>query len=423
MHILEAANLDLSAHIKPGEAIVCTQACGEPLTLMETLAAQRHTLPGCNVFVGASFAPTFHPEHADALSFTSFGALGTNRRLAKAGVLGIIPCHVASIAPYIAQGTLPCDVLLIQLSPPDQNGRYTLGATADYGRTAAQHAQFVIAEINDQTPVTAGGEYLQVADIDIAIHTSRPLPQIPSAQATPADLAIAQHAAEYITDGAILQMGIGATPDAILRLLSTHKNLGIHSGMISDAVIHLMQSGIITNATKPIDAGTTVTGALIGTQSLYDFAHQNPQIALKPASYTHGEATLACFENLVTINSAIEVDLTGQINAEQIGDDYLGAIGGQSDFVRAAHRSPKGHAIVALPATAKSGTATRIVPRLTTGVTTPRTETDIIITEHGAAEHRGQTLKERAKRMINIAAPQFREQLEREAHAIFKRGY
>jgi len=423
MRILDTAALDLSALIKPGQAIVCTQACGEPLTLMETLAAQRHALTGCRVFVGASFAPTFQPEHADALNFTSFGALGTNRRLARAGVLGIIPCHVACIAPYIAQGTLPCDVLFIQLAAADKNGRYSLGATADYGRTAARHAKLVIAEINDQAPITCGGEYLEPAEIDFAIHTSRPLPQVPPAPVTKIDLAIAGHAAAYIRDGTILQMGIGATPDAILGQLSSHRNLGIHSGMISDAIMHLTQSGVVTNTTKPIDTGITITGALIGTQALYDFAHQNPHIALRASHYTHGEATLACFENLVTINSAIEVDLTGQINAEQIGDEYLGAVGGQPDFVRAAHRSPKGHAIVALPATAKSGAATRIVPRLTTGVTTPRTETDIIVTEHGAAELRGQTLKERAKRMINIAAPQFREQLEREAHTLIMRGY
>ncbi len=163
--------------------------------------------------------------------------------------------------------------------------------------------------------------------------------------------------AEYIGDGAVLQMGIGATPDAILRELSTHKILGIHSGMISDAVMHLMQSGVVTNSTKPIDTGITVTGALIGTQALYSFAHQNPQIALRDSFHTHGEIPLDRFKNLITINSAIEVDLTGQVNAEQIGDDYLGAVGGQSDFVRAAHRSLRGHAIIALPATAKAGAA------------------------------------------------------------------
>jgi len=423
MRILKQNDLDLSALIKPGQAIVCTQACGEPLTLMEALAAQRRAVTGCSVFIGASFAATFHPEHADALNFTSFGALGTNRRLAKAGVLGIIPCHVAGIAPYIAQGILPCDVLLIQLSPPDQNGRYSLGVTADYGRVAAGRANLVVAEINDQTPITAGGEYLEDGEFDFAIRTSRALPQVPSSTATPADLAIAGHAAAYISDGATLQMGIGSTPDAILRQLSHHRNLGIHSGMISNAVMHLIQSGVVNNAKKPIDTGITVTGALIGTQALYDFAHQNPQVALRDSFYTHGETTLGRFENLITINSAIQVDLTGQVNAEQIGDDYLGAIGGQPDFVRAAHRSHNGHAIIALPATAKSGTATRIVPRLTTGVTTPRTETDIIITEHGAAELRGQTLKERAKRMINIAAPQFREQLARDAHTLLARGY
>jgi acyl-CoA hydrolase len=218
-------------------------------------------------------------------------------------------------------------------------------------------------------------------------------------------------------------MGIGATPDAILRLLTDRRDIGIHSGMIGDSVMHLMQSGVVTNASKPIDTGITVTGALIGTQALYDFANNNAAIALRSSAHTHGDEILAKFPDLVTINAAIEVDLTGQVNAEQIGDDYLGAIGGQADFVRAAHRSPRGHAIIALPATAKSGTASRIVPRLTSGVTTPRTDTDIIVTEFGAADLRGKTLAQRARALIAIAAPQFRESLEKEAHFLLTRGF
>ena len=409
MRTIAPADLDLATLIKPGEAIVCTQGSGEPITLMETLAAQRHALPGCSVFVGASFARTFQREHADTLRFLSFGALGTNRGLAKAGVLGLIPCHVARLGPYFTTGTLACDVLFVQLSPPGEDGRHSLGATADYVRAASSKARLVIAEINDQAPITHGDPGLSTDEIDIAVPTSRPLVQVQAAPPAATDLAIAEHAARFIEDGAVLHLGIGATPDAILRLLHDRRNIGIHSGMISDSVVDLMQSGVVTNAGKPVDPGVTVTGAMIGTQRLFDFAHRNQLIALRSSAHTHGDAVLGQLDRLVTINAAIEVDLTGQVNAEQIGDDYLGAIGGQADYVRAGQRAAHGHAIIALPASAKGGTISRIVPRLTSAVTTARADVDVIVTEFGAAVLRGQTLAERARRIISIADPAFRE--------------
>jgi acyl-CoA hydrolase len=412
MHVVAVSDLDFATLIRPGESLVCGQACAEPLTLLETLVAQRAYLANPSIFVGASFSGVFKPEHADHLRFSSFGALGTNRALAHAGVLGLIPCHVAQLGPYFTHGTLPCDILLVQLAPNHHGGGYSFGATADYIRAAASRARLVIAEINDQAPFTLGHIGLREDEIHIAIRTSRPLPHVPPASPAATDIAIARHAAAFIGDNAVLQMGIGATPDAILRQLSHCRNLGFHSGMMSDAAMDLITSGVITNATKPINPGISVTGALIGTQELYRFAHENPGIALRDSAYTHGDATLARLDTLVTINAAIEVDLSGQVNAEMIGDDYVGGVGGQADYVRAGHRAPRGHAIIALPSTARTG-ASRIVAKMTTAVSTPRTDIDVVVTEFGAAQLRGCTLAERAQRLIGIAHPDHRDVLHK----------
>jgi acyl-CoA hydrolase len=422
MRVVPAGNLDLAALIPRGAHVVCGQACGEPLTLLESLAAQRSGLSGTQVFVGASFAGIFQPEHADHLQFTSFGALGTNRRLARAGVLNIVPCHVGQLGAYFTSGAIGCDVLLVQLGPADRDGVYGFGAVADYVRAAANRASLVIAEINDQAPRTMGEAGLRDADIDVAIYTSRPLPAVASPKAAPTDQAIADIAARFIDDDSVLQMGIGATPDAILRNLGGRRNLGIHSGMISDAVVDLIEAGAVTNANKPIDVGVSVTGALIGTDRLYRFADANPCLAMRGADYTHGDTTLGHLDTLVTINAAIEVDLSGQVNAEQIGDDYVGGIGGQADFVRAGHRAKRGHAIIALPSTAGGGVS-RIVPVLGKCVTTPRADVDIIVTEFGAATLRGCGISERARRMIAIAHPEQREALSRGAHALLRTGH
>jgi acyl-CoA hydrolase len=221
----------------------------------------------------------------------------------------------------------------------------------------------------------------------------------------------------------VLQVGVGATPDAILRLLHDRRDLGVHSGMIGDGLVELVEAGVITNASKPIDAGVSITGALIGTRRLSEFADRNPKIGMRSSAYTHNEATLSRLTRLVTINSAVEVDLTGQVNAEQSGDQYLGGTGGQVDYVRAGMRSRGGHSVIALPATARGGKVSRITPALSGPVTTARTDVDVIVTEFGAAELKGQTLPERARRLVAIAHPDFREELEQAARAIQRRGF
>jgi acyl-CoA hydrolase len=247
--------------------------------------------------------------------------------------------------------------------------------------------------------------------------------EVSPAQIGETDLAIAKIVAGYIEDGSVIQVGIGAVPDAILRLLGDRRNLGVHSGMIGDGLVDLVQAGVITNALKPIDAGISITGALIGTRRLFEFVHHNSQIGMRSSSYTHNEAVLSRLTRLVTLNSAVEVDLTGQVNAEQSGSQYLGGTGGQVDFVRAGSRSPGGRSIIALPATAKGGKVSRITAALSGPVTTARSDVDVIVTEFGAAELKGQTLAERARRLVKIAHPDFREELDRTALEINRRGF
>jgi acyl-CoA hydrolase len=272
-------------------------------------------------------------------------------------------------------------------------------------------------------PFTFGDAVLPAARIDCAVHVARNPVEVSPAQISETDLAIAKTVAGYIEDGAVIQVGIGAVPDAMLRLLQDRRDLGVHSGMIGDGLVDLVEAGVVTNALKPIDPGVSITGALIGTRRLYDFVDHNPKINMRSSSYTHSEAVLSRLARLVTINSAVEVDLTGQVNAEQSGSQYLGGTGGQVDYVRAGSRSRGGHSIIALPATAKGGKVSRITAALSGPVTTARSDVDVIVTEFGAAELKGQTLAERTRRLIGIAHPYFREELDQAAHNIRRRGF
>jgi acyl-CoA hydrolase len=420
--VVDAADLDLTAVLRPGDRIVLGQACGEPTTLVEALLAQCRAVGGLSAFIATSFSGLFTPEATEGIEVSSMGAIGALRVLAKAHRLAVVPCHVGRIGPMIAEGTLPCDVAFIQVSPPDSAGNHSFGLVSDYVRAAVSAARVVVAEVNDQVPVTPG-EQLAAAEIDVAVRVSRPPVAVPPAPIGPTDAAIAEHASAYIGDGAVVQTGVGAVPDAILRLLRDRRDLGVHSGMLGDGLAELVEAGVVTNARKRIDPGVSITGALIGTDKLYRFADRNPAIRMCPTSYTHDAGVLAQLDDLVTINSALEVDLTGQVNAEQSGPTYLGGTGGQVDFVRAGARSPGGHSIIALPSTARGGSISRITVRLSGPVTTARSDVDVIVTEYGAAELRGRTLAERARRLVAVAHPDFREDLEREAHAISRRGF
>jgi acyl-CoA hydrolase len=419
----DAAKLDLAEFLRPGDHIVWGQACGEPTTLVEALIAQAAGIGQLSAFAATSFSGILSVEAAQKLSLSSMGAIGALRTLAAAGRLGIVPCHVSQVGPMIEQGLIGCDVAFVQVSPPDANGNHSFGLIGDFVQAAVAKARVVIAEVNERVPFTFGDAVLPADQIDCAVQVARTPVEVPPAQIGETDLAIAKTVADYIEDGAVIQTGIGAVPDAILRLLQDRRDLGVHSGMIGDGLVDLVEAGVVTNARKSIDPGVSITGALIGTRRLYDFAARNPKIGMRSSGYTHNEVVLSRLTRLVTINSAIEVDLTGQVNAEQSGTHYLGGTGGQVDYVRAGSRSPGGRAITALPATAKGGKISRITATLSGPVTTARSEADVIVTEFGAAELKGQTLAERARRLVQIAHPSFREELDQAAHEIRRRGF
>jgi acyl-CoA hydrolase len=420
--VTDPAGLDLSRFLRPGDHIVVGQACGEPTTLVEALIEQGPAIGGLSVFIATSFSGLLTPDAMDGVAVSSMGAIGALRALSAKHRLTVVPCHVGQVGPMIEAGILRCDAAFVQVGPAGADGDHSLGLISDHVRAAAAKARVVIAEVNERVPRTYG-EVLPAAGIDCAVHVSRPPVEVPPATIGATDRAIAEHAAAYIEDGSVIQTGIGAVPDALLRLLHDRADLGVHSGMIGDGLVDLVEAGVVTNARKPIDRGVSITGALIGTERLYRFADRNPAIRMRAADYTHDAAVLARLERLVTLNSAIEVDLTGQVNAEQTGPAYLGGTGGQADFVRAGARSPGGHAIIALPATARRGTVSRITAALSGPVTTARSDADVIVTEFGAAELKGRPLAERARRLVAIAHPDFQEELAREADAIGKRGF
>ncbi len=340
----------------------------------------------------------------------------------EANALRTIPCHLSQLIPYFNDGTIRADVVFVQTSPPNDRGEYSFSLSNDYQQAAIAKARVVVAEVNEQAPWTHCDAYLSASRIDYMVHVSRPPVGLDARPIGEVERAIARHVGRYIEDGTTIQIGIGAIPDAVMAGIGDRRDLGIHSGLISDRVADLIESGAMTNARKPIDTGIAVSCGLLGTNRVYSFSHRNPAIKLFTLMHTHRAEVLCQLGRIVAINSAVEADLTGQINAEVASGVYVGAVGGQGDFVRGAQLAAGGRSVIAMPATARNGKLSRVVARLTGPVTTARSDADVIVTEFGAAELRGQPLAERVTRMIAIAHPDFREALEREAHEMLRRG-
>ena len=412
---LELNALDLGDIVRPGDSVMWGQANAEPLPLTRALMAQRHAIGNFSVFLGVTYSDTLKQEYSDCIRFSAYCGSGGNRALAKSSKLDILPCHYSHLRQLIASRRLKVDVLLLQLAPANERGEYSLSIAHEYLIPALDAARVVIAEVNEYAPWTYGERPLLEADLDYIVHTARPPLELLHPQAGAAELAIARNVAALIEDGATLQFGLGALPETILAQLADRRDLGVHSGAIGDQVAALMQAGVINNARKSIDQGVSVAGIMFGSKRLHDFAHRNPQLQFRSSDYTHGAGAMAQVERFTALNSAIEVDLSGQINAEVAAGVYVGAIGGAVDFLRAAHHSRGGLPIVALPSTA--GKHSRIVARLNGPVSTPRSDAGIIVTEYGVADLRGASLAERVRRLLAIAHPDERERLEREGYS------
>ncbi|GHE56134.1 4-hydroxybutyrate CoA-transferase [Camelimonas fluminis] len=417
---ISVSALDLKGLIRPGDTIVVGQGTGEPTALTEALVAQAGDIGPARVFLGALFSRTFAPDAAPNLSFTGYGGIQQAGALARAGRLDPVTTHYSQLPGLFDNDFQRADVVMMQLSPGPDGRAPSLGMISDYLAAAARKARVVIAQLNARAPWTFGAELPAGLRVDVCVEDDREPVILAPAKVGPTEEAIAAHVAGLVPDGAVIEIGIGAMPDAILSALKGHRDLGFHSGMISDRTVDLIEAGVITNALKPYDAGASIAGCLFGGRRLFDFAHDNPALQMRTPDYTHGFAALARLPKFTALNSAVEVDLTGQVNAEVVGGAYVGAIGGQVDFVRGAMAAPGGRSIIALPATAKGGALSRIVPALSGPVTTARGDADTFVTEFGVAELRGQSLAERARRMIAIAHPDFREELEQAAHAFFR---
>jgi acyl-CoA hydrolase len=379
--------IDLASVIRSGDGIICGQACAEPQTLMEALVAQRAAFSGAGVFLGVNYAGILQPGHADHLRLSAYCGIGHNRVLAEAGALEILPVPYSRLGALIRSGAIRADVVLVQVSPPNARGEYSLGLAADYLVPALETARVVVAEVNREVPWTHAEKLLRREDFSLLVESSRPPAAPRPDKSGPLEQAIATQAARFIPDGATLEFGIGVLPEAVCRELATRSRLSVHSGAVGDAVVDLLQAGAVAG----VDCAL-----LIGTRRLFDFARENPAIRLRSCEYTHAARVLAGIDRFIAVNSAVEVDFTGQVNAEVARGSYVGAVGGALDFVRAANQSAGGAAITLLP-------ASRVVEKLSGPVATPRSEAGIIVTERGAGDLRGCSLRERERRLRAIS--------------------
>ena len=382
--------LDLARFIRPGEGAVWGQACAEPVVLVDAFLELAREVTPLSAFLGLSWRD-YSGRVADGLRLVSYGGLG---RLGRLPGLEIVPCHYSALPDLFARRLLPGDVALIQVAPPDSRGRCSFGVGADYLQDAVAHARLVIAEVNDHCPRTAGAS-IGFDELDIVVRTSRPLVTGPPLTPGPVEEQIAANVAAIVEDGDTIQLGVGALPEAIMAALQGHRDLGFHGGMITDGVLALIDCGAVTGERKPHDYRLTITGAALGTSKLFDALPAHEEIIFCPASYTHDAATLARVGPLAAINTAVEIDLTGQVNGEALGERKLGAVGGQVDFLRAAF-SGGGKPIIAVP-------SKRIVSELHGPTTTSRSDVDWVVTEFGACSLRGRSDNERRRELIRIA--------------------
>jgi len=404
--------------IKSGDRVVVGHACGEPAVLVDALVDRADSLKGVEIVHMVPMGPAKYAQPGMEKSFRHNGFFlgGPTRKSVEENRADFTPCFFSEIPRLIREGVLPVDVALIQVTPPDANGFCSYGLSADYTQVASEEATCVIAQVNQLLPRT-GGSQIHVDHIDYIVEANVPVFQLKPPSIGDIEEAIGQNVADLIEDGATLQLGIGAIPDAVLLFLKGKKDLGIHSEMFSDGVVDLAEAGVITNARKTLNPGKFMATFLMGTPKLYNFVNNNPAVELHPVDYINDPNIIGQHDKMVSINSAIQVDLMGQVNAEMIGNRQFSGIGGQVDFVRGASRSKGGRSIIALPSTASSGKISRIAVELDRGaaVSTSRNDVHFVVTEYGVAELRGKSLRQRAEALIAISHPDFREKLRAEA--------
>lgn len=403
------------ARVHSQDRVWIHEGCGTPAPLVEALTRHAPSLRGVEVvhMLTLGDAPYARPGLEESFRHNGLFLGGNVRDAVREGRADYMPVFLSEIEALFTSGAMPLDIALIQTSPPDANGFLSLGTSVDCTLTAAECARTVIAEVNHRMPRTMGDTFLHVSQATALVETSRPLIELPPEEPDAVQTAIAAHVASLIPDGACLQLGIGGIPDAVLRDLANHKDLGIHSEMVSDGVIPLIEKGVLNGRRKKSHQGKALIGFVLGTQRLFDFVHESAVFEFQRTRYVNDPYLIARNDNMVAINSAIEVDLSGQVCADSMGLKPYSGFGGQVDFIRGAARSRGGKPIIALPATAKDGSVSRIVPTLHpgAGVVTSRGDVHYVVTEHGIANLHGKNLRERAEALIRIADPKFRDEL------------
>lgn len=403
------------ASIRSGERVYIHPGCAVPEALVDALLALAPHLANVEIvhMLTLGTAGYAKPEYQGCFRANAL-FIGSNVRGAVCeGRADYTPIFLHEIEPLFSEGQMPLDWVLMQVSPPDSHGYMSLGVGIDCTLTAARHARNVIVEVNHHMPRTLGDSFLHVSQATAIVEASHPLAELTAEPATAGQQRIARNVASLIPDGATLQMGIGGIPDAVLACLGGHRNLGIHTEMFSDGVIPLVESGVINGARKTLHPGKVIAGFVLGTRKLFDFIHDNPAFEFHPIVYTNDPCVIARNDRMVAINSALQVDLTGQVCADSLGAKPYSGFGGQVDYIRGAAHSRGGKPIIALPSTAKNGTISRIAPVLDpgAGVVTTRADVHYVVTEHGIANLHGKTIRQRVEALISIADPRFTDML------------
>nr|WP_315021622.1 acetyl-CoA hydrolase/transferase C-terminal domain-containing protein [uncultured Aminipila sp.] len=409
--------------IKNGDRVVFAHCVAEPTTLVDAMVANAENYEDVTIshMVTLGKGQYTKPEYKGHFKFEGWFSSASTRGSIAEGHGQFVPVYFHEVPNYIRKGIFPIDVAMVTVSAPDRNGFCSVGVSCDYTMQAIKSAKIVLAEVNDQVPVVYGETFVHISEIDAFVETSHPLPEMVLPNICDVETQIGKYCASLIEDGSTLQLGIGAIPDAVLSQLKDKKHLGIHSEMISDGVVDLYEAGVIDCTEKSIDKGKMIVTFLMGTKKLYDFAAKNPILEMRPVDYVNNPVVVSQCSKMVCINACLQVDFMGQVVSDSIGTKQFSGVGGQVDFVRGAAMSldGKGKAIIAMPSIVKKKDGTmisKIVPFIDHGaaVTTNRHDVDYIVTEYGIAEMKGRTLQDRARALINIAHPEFREELKEE---------
>jgi 4-hydroxybutyrate CoA-transferase len=403
--------------IKSGNRVFLTGNCSIPKVLLDALVDYAPEIENVEITHALTMGSTdYVAEGMEDHVRVNTMFIGANvRKAVQEGRADFTPVLLSEFTLLFKYGFLPLDIALVHLSPPDEHGFCSFGVESGLTKTPAEAARVVVAEVNQQMPRALGDTFIHVSKIDHIVPVDYPLMEMPMSEGGPSEVSqkIASYIAELIPHEATMQMGIGAIPDAVLGFLYDKKDLGVHTELFSDGVIDLVEAGVITNSRKTLHQGKITAGFVIGTRRLYDFIHDNPIIELHRTEYVNDPFVIAQNDRQVAMNAALEVDLTGQVCADSIGPKLYSGVGGQLDFIYGASRSKDGVPIIALPSTAKRGQISRIVPMLKqgAGVVTTRNHVRYVVTEYGVADLYGRTIRQRAQSLIDIAAPEFRDEL------------